>query len=227
MTKIHQMPLALKPPRRPSFENFILGENASVVDTLRLGLEGSHWYLLAGPEGSGRSHLLSAVFQSKLQAGIDAVYVPLSEASRWQLLDQVSASAVVVDDIDALAGDQAGEMSLFNALNRWRSERSMVLMSASSVADFMLPDLGSRLGQTTRLTLKPLDDDHLEALAIRLASDQEMTMSHEVSRYLVSRSKRNARAVTYMMTEVMTLALSERRSITVPLIRSVLNESQY
>lgn len=225
MTKMQQMPLALKPPRRPSFENFIVGDNETLVNTLRIGLEASDWYLLIGPDGSGRSHLLSAVFQSELQLGKASVYVPLSEPSRWQLLDAVTASSVVIDDIDALAGDSAGEMRLFNALNRWRSDRTLVLMSASSLTDFRLPDLCSRLGQSTRLTLKPLDDSDLETLAVRLAQDQEMGLTAEVAKYLVSRTTRNARAVTDVMNQVMTLALSERRSITVPLIRTVLHSN--
>lgn len=225
MTKMQQMPLALKPPRRPSFENFLVGDNDSLVNTLRFGLEASGWYLLIGPDGSGRSHLLSAVFQSELQLGKASVYVPLSEASRWQLLDEVVASSVIIDDIDALAGDSSGEMRLFNALNRWRSDRTLVLMSARSLTDFRLPDLCSRLGQSTRLTLKPLDDSGLEALAMRLASDQEMALTAEAARYLVSRTTRNAGAVTDVINQVMSLALSERRSITVPLIRAVLQQT--
>jgi len=216
--------LALKPPRRPVFDNFIASGNEALVETLASGLEASHWYLLAGPSGSGKSHLLSSIFQQQIDADLPAVYIPLSTQSGWQLLEQVSARLVLVDDIDALAGDALGEMQLFNALNRWREERTLVVMSAHALSDFVLPDLCSRIGQATRLTLKPLDEDGLEALAMRLANDQEMAISVELARYLVSRVRRNAGEVTQWMNRVMAYALGERRAITIPMIRSVLIE---
>lgn len=225
MSHMQQMPLALKPPRRLSFENYIGGENQGIIETLNTGLEVGDWYLLVGPHGSGRSHLMSAVFQHLSEQGQASAYVPLSDAARWPLLDQINESFVVIDDVDALAADPAGEMYLFNALNRWRIEKATVVMSAASLTDFVLPDLCSRLGQATRLTLKPLQDVDFETLVMRLARDQEIDMPPEVAKYLVSRVRRNAGDVTRLVNQVLLQALSERRSITIPMVRSLLQLS--
>ena len=164
-----QIPLALKPPRRPRFDNFIAGPNQAVVDTLANGLEPGQWYFLAGPPGSGRSHLLSACFAGLVQRGLGCRYLALGATASWPLLDQADGDFVLLDDIDTLAGDQDGERALFNALNRWLAQRSTVLMSGIGRSGFELPDLVSRLGQAVRLTLKPLDEADLQNLVRRLA----------------------------------------------------------
>lgn len=222
MTEMRQMPLSLKPPRRPSFDNFIVGQNQSVVATLQHGLIPGEWYLLMGPTGSGSSHLLAACFQSLVQQEEDVAYLRLSDLKHWALLDSLTSPWIVIDDVDHLAGNDDGERSLFNALNRWRLARSTVIMSAVSLAGIELPDLGSRLGQSTRLTLKPLDESDLKTLVCRLAQDQDMQMPEEVANYLVSRTKRNASELSELMTQLMQQALSERRAITIPMVRALL-----
>ena len=220
---MQQMPLVLKPPRRPSFDNFIQGENEALVQTLQSGLEVAHRYLVMGPKGSGLTHLLSAVFQARIVAGAESVYLSLSDVSLWPLLDQAQASFVVLDDVDQVSGSAEGELALFNALNRWHAAKSTVVMSAVGLSDITLPDLRSRLGQATRLTLKPLNEAGLQALAIRLAYDQDIQLSPEVAQYLVSRTTRNASEMTALMNELMIYALSEKRAITIPVVREHLS----
>lgn len=226
MSDIQQMPLVLKPPRRLIFDNYIAGDNQGVIETLKMGLEAGDWYLLIGPHGSGRTHLMSALFQHLGDQGQTSAYIPLSDASDWPLLDEATAAYVMVDDIDALAAEPAGEMHLFNALNRWRLEKTTVVMSAAGLTEFVLPDLCSRLGQATRLTLKSLQDEDFEALILRLVSDQEMNMPADVAKYLVSRVRRNAGDVTRLVNQVLLKSLSERRAITIPMVRSVLQRAE-
>lgn len=224
MSRIHQMPLALKPPRRPSFDNYIQGENQSVVHTLQHGLEPAQWYLLMGPRGSGLSHLLSSCFQAHLARGEEGVYLSLSDKTHWPLLEQANAPYVFLDDVDQVSISKDAERALFNALNRWRMQRNTIVMSAVSLNPIQLPDLVSRLGQATRLTLKPLDEASLQHLVVRLAQDQEIPMSAEVARYIVSRTTRNASELSVLMNELMMTALSDKRPITVPMVRSRLSE---
>lgn len=226
MSDMQQMPLALKPPRRLIFDNYIAGENQSVIETLKTGLEAGDWYLLTGPHGSGRTHLMSALFQHLCDQGQASAYVPLSDANDWPLLDEVTEATVVIDDVDALAADPVGEMHLFNALNRWRIEKTTVVMSAAGLSEFALPDLCSRLGQATRLKLKALQDEDFEALVLRLVNDQEMDMPADVAKYLVSRVRRNAGDVTRLVNQLLLKSMSERRAITIPMVRSLLQRTE-
>ncbi len=217
-----QIPLALKPPRRPGFGNFIAGPNQAVVETLARGLESGAWYFLGGPAGSGRSHLLSACFADRLRAGDTVNFVALSIGANRELLDHATGDWVMVDDIDMLAGEHDAERQLFNALNRWRAERTGVIMSGAGRDRFELPDLRSRLGQATRLTLKPLDESHLHQLIQRLAADHEVALGRGAADYLVSRAPRNPAAIARLVEQLATRALSERRTLSVPLARQVL-----
>ncbi len=223
MNPFQQMPLALKPPRRPSFENFVVGENEAAVATLQNAPTVPGWTVLVGQQGCGKSHLATALFNHALAAGHAATFVSLSDASRWPLLDDMASAVLVLDDVDALATDRSGEMRLFNALNRWHADQSTVVMTTRSLSAFVLPDLCSRLGQATRLTIKPLDEVGLEAMAHQLVADQDMQLSAEVARYLILRMPRNADVLTRTMNALMTQALSERRVITKPMVRALLD----
>lgn len=217
-----QLPLALKPPRRPRFDNFVAGPNQAVIATLTQGVERGGWYFLAGPAGSGRSHLISAFFGDRCARGEQAHFIALGNAQQRSLLEHAGGDWVVLDDVDRLAGDQQGELALFNALNRWRAERSGVLMSGVGRDGFELPDLRSRLGQATRLTLKPLEEAGLADLVRRLAAEYEVLLGRGVVDYILSRAPRNAGRLAELVEAGARRALTERRTLSVPLMREVL-----
>lgn len=217
-----QIPLALKPPRRPSFDNFVAGDNRAVIETLRQGLEGGHWYFLSGPAGSGRSHLLMACFAAFTARAIDVAYAGMIAPANRRLLETLSARWIILDDIDAMAGQAEDEMRLFNALNRWRAERAGVLMSGCSRQSFELPDLKSRLGQAAALRLSPLDEGALIELVRRLACEHEVILGRGAAEYLVSRSARQPATLAYRMERLAARALNERRTLSVPLVRDLL-----
>jgi len=219
-----QIPLALKAPRRPRFDNFIVGPNQSVVATLSQGVESGGWYFVAGAAGSGRSHLVSAFFADRCRRGDQAHYIALGKPHQRMLLDHADGDWVVIDDVDGLAGDEKGERALFNALNRWRAERTGVVMSGTGHEGFSLPDLRSRLGQATRLTLKPLEESELAELIQRLAAEQEVLLGRGVVDYILSRAPRNAGRICELVVAGAQRALTERRTLSVPLVREVLDE---
>ncbi len=214
-----QIPLALKPPRRPAFENFVAGPNRSVVEVLSEGLEPGGWYFLGGAAGSGKTHLLSALLQRLGVAGSPAGFAALDGPAGRDVIEYLDGDWVMLDDVDALAGDSAGEMRLFNALNRWRGERTGVVMSGRTRAEFALPDLRSRLSQATGLALKPLSDSDLVRLVQSLAFDHEVALGRGAAEYLVTRVERNPATVVALMQHLATRALSEQRTVSVPLIR--------
>ena len=223
MTSFQQMPLVLKPPRKPSFKNFVVGGNGAVVSTLQSAPQAPGWTVVLGPKGCGKSHLATALFNQASADGPEAAFVSLSDPTRWPLLENAKAAVWVLDDIDALAGDHGGEMLLFNALNRWHADQSTVVMTAHAFSAFVLPDLVSRLAQATRLLVKPLDEVGFEAMAQQLVADQDMQLSSEVAHYLVTRMPRNGHALTQTVHALMAQALAERRVITKPMVKALLD----
>lgn len=224
---VAQLPLALKSPRQPGFENFVAGRSRPVVATLSLGLEPGGWYLVCGPRGSGRSHLLGAALADRIRNGEQAIFIGLKKTGQLDLLEQADGDWVIVDDIDARAGSAAAELALFNALNRFRAARCGVIMSAAGLDDFQLPDLRSRLGQAVRLTVKPLDEAGLLQLATLLVREYEVVTGRGAIDYLISRAPRNAAHIAALIEAGARRALVEKRSFSIPLVRELLESSTW
>jgi DnaA family protein len=214
--------LALRGPRRPTFSNYVAGPNRPLVDTLKYGLEPGGWYFLAGASGSGRTHLLNAVLSERHRATESVVFIALGVRSNRGLLEHATGDWVLVDDVDSLAGLADQELALFNALNRWRADRTGVLMAGAGRDGFELPDLRSRLGQATRLTLKPLSESELRELIHLLTREFEVVLGRGASDYLLSRTSRNPAAIARLIETLAQRALSERRTLSVPLIRELI-----
>jgi len=223
-----QLPLALSPPRRQDFGNFVPGANAAVVATLRHALEAGQWYLLTGPSGTGKSHLAAALEKAWRDDGRQVRYIPGRTAAALLASDGGGADdtdGILVEDIDRLAGDPVAERALFNALNRWRPLRATVLMSARGMPDFGLPDLASRVAQAARLRLKPLGEDALDRLIEQLVSDFELVVGRGVGEYLLRHGPRSPDALVALFGRLARRAAAERRRVSVPLARQCLSGS--
>lgn len=219
---VPQIPLALTPPRRPRFDNFIVGRNRAVLDVLQHGLQRSQWYFLAGPAGSGRSHLAQAVLNAQLAEHASARFVACADPAAIELLDATAGDWIVLDDIDHLATHAAAERALFNALNRWRADQSGVLMTGIRRSDFDLPDLVSRLNQAAKLSLMPLQDDTdqpFTELIEQLLLDFQLTAGHGLTDYLLRHAPRSPARLVALFERFSQQARAERRVVSIPLVR--------
>jgi len=219
-----QLPLALTPPRRRRFENFVSGPNGPLVDSLRHGLADGGWIHLCGPPGAGKSHLATAALAESADRGCRSCYVPAAEVGSVALLESGPVALAVVDDIDALAGQDVAERALFNAMNRWRADGTSVLLTGSGAVTFDLPDLVSRVAQAGRLAVKPLDDDGLVRLTERLIGEFGLVAGRGVSDYLQRHGPRRAAVLVQLFERISRRVQSERRVMSIPLVREELRE---
>lgn len=219
-----QLPLSLTPPRRKRLDNFVAAANAPLVRSLLHGLEERGWVMLCGPEGSGKSHLALAALAEWSSVQRRACYVPCRDSGAARLLTDGEAELAVVEDIEALAGRSQAELALFNALNRWRSARTAVLMTGSGATPFELPDLVSRVSQAARLTLKPLDDEGLSMLIDQLIADFHVVPGRGLAEYLMRHGPRSAGNLAALFERISRRAQAERRVVSVPLVRDALKD---
>ncbi len=224
-----QIPLPLTPRRDSRLEDFIAGPNAAVIEALKQLLEepGSNVFL-HGEEGSGKTYLLNALCLETRERQGRAFYLalkrlPQDAVASLQGLEDLDL--VCVDDLHAIAGDPVWEEALFHCFNRVRKANGSLLISSRlplSALDIGLPDLASRLAWGLRLPLKPLADEDKLAVIARHSNALGFELSAEVQQYLLKHHERSMSSLLQTVEKLHQVALTNKRRITVPLAREVL-----
>lgn len=228
---IPQLPLAWRWPRRQRFEHFHAGANAAALAAVQaLAVEfGAAWVYLHGAGGSGRSHLLMAACQARMDGGRSAQYLPLATlADPTAALRGVAGSELLaLDDLGAIAGNRDAEHALFDLYNRARAEGSALLFAADVTPAQLglgLPDLRSRLGACTQFALKPLDDDERRAVFKAQATARGIELDDSVLDWLFARYARDLGALLDLLDRLDHASLAAQRRITIPFLRDFLRE---
>ncbi|URL57756.1 DnaA regulatory inactivator Hda [Luteibacter flocculans] len=225
-----QLPLALRWPRRQRFEHFRAGENAVAVEAVRAAATHADapWVFVAGPIGSGRTHLLIAACQAAIDAGRTAQYLPLAgmRGPRAAAIRGMAGSDLLaIDDIDAIAGEGDAEHALFDTFNRYRAEGCTLLFSANGAPaslEIALPDLRSRLGSLTQAVLKPLDDSERRAVLREQASARGIELDDVVLDWLFAHHARDLGTLLDLLDTLDRASLAAQRRVTVPFLRHLL-----
>jgi len=229
MMRFTQLPLGVRLRETATFANYYPGANQGVVDLLRDSLAADREFIyLWGATGSGKTHLLQAVCHLESSRAQPLAYFPLREAAAFsaEVLEGVEElPLVIVDDIDAVAGQAAWEQALFHLYNRIRDRDGRLIMTGShnpTMIGVALADLRSRLAAGLVLQLRALDD-HAKAEALRLQARQRgMEMPLEVAAYLLRRSPRDMTALFALLDLLDQASLAAQRRLTVPFVKEVL-----
>jgi DnaA family protein len=143
-------------------------------------------------------------------------------------LDHMNLSQIdllVLDDVDALAGDDQGEFLLFDLINRLREQEIPLLMTASlppAACGFRLPDLLSRLGWGITMPIHAPNEAEKIELLRRKAQERGFDLPFESAVYLLQRSPRDLGSLIRIIQDLDHASLSAQRKLTIPFVRSVL-----
>ena len=170
--------------------------------------------VLIGPAGSGKSHLAAAWAKRA-----DAQIVEAS-ALNAEFLKQEPA-AVVVENIDAAAADAARDAVIFALFERGGAVL-FTAREAPSQWQATLPDLSSRYRAMLSFALWEPDDALLGALARKLFADKQLNVPDAVIAQMVRSIERSPDAVRAFVARADAKALSQKRPITVALVREIL-----
>jgi chromosomal replication initiation ATPase DnaA len=165
--------------------------------------------IVAGPERSGKSHLVH-VWQLKSGAAILSAQ-DLADAS---VATAETSPALAVEDIDRGIGD---ERVLFHLLNLAReTRRSILLTSRARTGDIevKLPDLRSRLRAAPLVEIEPPDEALLKAVLVKLFADRQLAIEPHVVNHLALHMERSIGAAERTVAAADRLALSRGRRVT-------------
>ncbi len=173
--------------------------------------------LLAGPVGSGKSHLVE-IWRALSGAAVTTA-AALDDSA---VPAMVAAGAVAVEDLHA---GPISEAALFHLLNL-AGERGAHVLLTSRVWPAALPlslaDLASRLRAARLVELGEPDEDLLRRVIVKLFADRQLAVDRSVVDYIVVRMERSLEAANLIVAELDRAALAESRAITRPLAAAAL-----
>lgn len=211
--RVHPRQLAFALPHAESLsrDNFLEGPaNAAglaLIDSWPEWPNRIMW--LAGPEGSGKSHLAAiwaeeAGARSTTAAALTPAAVP----------GALATGALVVEDLSSKGVD---ERALFHLMNLAREDGANVLFTgreAPASLDIELRDLRSRLRAVPVVALSAPDDHLFRALIVKFCADRQLTIDESVVSYLATRLERSSAAARRAVEHLDSEALRQGRPVT-------------
>ena len=172
--------------------------------------------VLAGPPGSGKSHLGSIWARNA-----EATCLPASDFAAF-VASGIEPGNVLVDGVGESEMD---EVSFFHLLNAVRNGGHSILVTSRrwpSQWPIKLPDLISRLKSAPVTEISEPDDTLLAGVIIKLFADRQIVIDPAVVAFLVSRIERSLATAQDIVERLDRAALETKSRITRPLAASVL-----
>lgn len=159
--------------------------------------------VIYGPAGCGKTHLCRVLEQ------------------------KAGKGAVIVDDADLKAGDKKAEEELFHLYNRAKEGGARLLLTGKAAPrewNFALPDLKSRVLASPAVAVGPPDDQLMAVLLVKLFSDRQIFVPQDVVQFIMSRVERSFAALRGIVDDIDRRALAEKRAVTIPLVRDLMQK---
>lgn len=232
-----QLPLSINVSPKQDFASFVIDPSIPLCNSLQhIHNNNSSIVFIYGQTGSGKSHLLNAVCLAQLpehpfmflDAATLAPYFQGVEGGRELLHGLEDNHVVCIDNIDSLLPNPQWEFALFDLINRVLEQGHSIVLTSEKKYDadgFTLPDLRSRLvwGETYHLT--PLDDKQIHSALTQYIESKQVKFQDQSLQYLLNHFPRDISILKSYIDEIDMHALSQKKAITIPLIKDWFNAS--
>ncbi len=217
-----QLPLDMGLGAEPSFETFVPGHNAMAVAALRHWSAPSAPLYLHGPEGSGKTHLLSALAAQVRSQGGRCGWFKAQDPLPWAFDE--GWTLIVIEGAEQLdAARQHAAFTLFVEA----ATHGIQMACSGSLPPVDLPvreDLRSRFGWGPVYALQPLDETATRSALRREADRRGLWLSDEVMEHLMTRFSRDLSSQMALLQRLDHFSLAEKRAVTVPLLKKMVAE---
>lgn len=218
--KPRQLPLDLgHQPGYSRDELIVTPSNAAAVALIDQWPEWpAGFMIMAGPHGSGKSHLAS-IWADKSEALI------VDSMIEGEIENAARANSNVL--IDGIGDQHLDEKALFHLINATREASRQLLITSRrwpSQWPVTLPDLMSRIKSAPMVEISEPDDDLLSGVITKLFADRQIAVDNLIVRFLVSRIERSLATAQNIVARIDRAALEQRVRVTRQLASSVLTE---
>lgn len=202
-----QLLLDIQPLPPPTLDNFIEGQNAEALHSLKQALtnaEDARFIYLWGAQGSGKSHLLQACERIARQSNLPVL---------------------IVDDTHNL--DQDAQIALFNQFNQLRASGGILISSGIAAPTQMQlrDDLATRLAWGLVYQLHPLTDEEKAQALKTHAKERGMKLPDEVVDYCLRYLRRDLPTLMAVLDALDVWSLTEKKPVTVPMLKKLLQHN--
>lgn len=215
-----QLLLDLQPIQTPSLDNFIVGDNQELLVRLRALSEPGCFDIiyLWGPEGSGKSHLLTATANLVMRRRPALLLASPSAAA----FSAPPGGLLIVDDVDAL--DDAAQIALFRIFNAARLVGLGLLLTGNAppLQLNLREDLRTRIGQALIYEVKTLNDEQKAAALQRHALERGLRIDETLVRYLLSHGRRDLPSLLAVLDHLDRATLQRQRPASLALLKEAL-----
>jgi len=173
--------------------------------------------ILAGPVGSGKSHL-AAIWREKSGA------TPIHPQAGSGSAAAAAQGSVLFEDAERQGFD---DTELFHVINSVRENGHSLLITSRLWPmswPVALPDLRSRLKAATVVEIGEPDEELLAQVIVKLFADRQLYIDDKLVGYIVTRMERSLAAAQTIVDRLDRLALGRGTRITRQLAAEVLNE---
>lgn len=215
---MRQLTFELNSPPSPTLDNFVVGRNAELLESLRQFLREdgtSRFIYIWGPEGVGKTHLIRAVGDVWNEKG----NILLKGVPAFEDIGLDDNICVTIDDIDRL--DENLQIYFFNLYNAIK-ESSARLVVSGKLPPSVLPlraDVNTRLSWGLVYQMHPLAESEKILAMKEYASSKGFKVPIEVISYVLAHYPRDMSSLLALLDGLDQYSIEVKRKITVPLVK--------
>ena len=223
-----QLPLKIQFDELLTFDNFIIGPNEQGANYLHnLGNLTQQSVFIWGSTGTGKTHLVQALYHHLMDIGKQPGFIDTSEAElKPDVLDGFEYfDYVILDGIENVIGNTDWQEKLFHLYNRLMANNSSIVLTSRNnpnTLESILPDLSSRLLSGLVFQLHELTEEGKKEALIKRAEDFGLVMTNEVLNYWMTHCSRDMHEIFTQLRNLDNASMAHKRRLTVPFLKQVL-----
>lgn len=195
---------------------------------------GENLLYLYGPEGSGKTHLLTAISHACAPANGAPAQLLQAEGLTCEELagtgdDLRNQPILLLDDLHLIRDDDRVRVALWQLFNDFYAEGKKIVITATAPPKEIAhldSHLVSRLlwGLVAKMDIS--DDDSRRIILGKLADDRQIILPADVIEYLLLHVQRDIPALTAALEQIKRLSFATQRRISLRLARQALSRNE-
>lgn len=227
-------------PVKPNytFDTFVTcrGNDVAITFARRVmdPVSGENLLFIHGPEGSGKTHLLTAISHATEKATGVAVPVFPAQNLTTDELERIgdvtrNLPLLLLDDLHLIRDEDRVRVAIWQLFNDFYASGRKIVVTATAPPK-ELPHLNGHLvsrllwGLVARMDIS--DDDSRRMIMGKLAVDRQIVLPAEVIDYLLLHVQRDIPSLTLALEQIKRLSFATQRKITLKLAREALTRDR-